>query len=106
MLRDIQGDAFQAEVLRRGGRQVVLFWAQWCPFCVRFKRLFDARASETEADLVGVDISSYSDPLWDEYAVDVVPTLVVFDDGEPVDRRDGVLGVGLAPESLDELLAA
>jgi len=47
-----------------------------------------------------VYIDDWDNPLWDEYKVDVVPTLVLFDKGKPLYRRDGVLGRGLGDSDL------
>lgn len=78
-----------------------MFTTSWCPFCRRFKPKFlDCAAENPEVRLAMVYIDDYENPLWDEYRVDVVPTLVVFDGGRPVFRRDGVLGAGLGDSDL------
>lgn len=106
MLREIRGREFDDQVLGRDGTSLVLFWATWCRFCQQFKRIFDERSSVTDVDMVSVDISDDSDPLWEAYEVDAVPTLVLFRDGQPVGRKDAIPDVGLTLESIDELLAA
>jgi len=94
-------ESFRAEVERSDGRTVVMFTTSWCPFCRRFKPKFDACASESpDLRLAMVYIDEYENPLWDEHRVDVVPTLVVFDGGREVFRRDGVLGAGLGDSDL------
>jgi thioredoxin-like negative regulator of GroEL len=49
-----------------------------------------------------VDISDYEDPLWETFDINVVPTVIVFKDAEPVFRRDGTLGRGLSKEAIAE----
>ncbi len=49
-----------------------------------------------------VDISDTDDPLWETFDVEVVPTVIVFKDGQPVFRRDGLLGRGLSRKALEE----
>lgn len=94
-------DSFRAEVERNGRPTVVMFTTSWCPFCRRFKPKFvECGAENPELRLAMVFIDDYENPLWDEYRVDVVPTLVVFDGGRPVFRRDGVLGAGLGDSDL------
>ena len=78
-----------------------MFTTSWCPFCRRFKPKFlDAVAKNPDVRSAMVYIDDYDNPLWDEYRVDVVPTLVVFHGGRPMFRRDGVLGAGLRESDL------
>lgn len=49
-----------------------------------------------------VDISDTEDPLWETFEIKVVPTVIVFKDGQPVFRRDGILGRGLSRIALEE----
>ena len=94
-------ESFRTEVERGEGPTVVMFTTSWCPFCRRFKPKFLACASDNpELRLAMVYIDDYENPLWDEYRVDVVPTLVVFDGGNAVFRRDGILGAGLGDSDL------
>lgn len=49
-----------------------------------------------------VDISDTEDPLWEAFEIKVVPTVIVFKEGQPVFRRDGILGRGLSRKALEE----
>lgn len=49
-----------------------------------------------------VNISDTEDPLWETFDVKVVPTVIIFKGGQPVFRRDGVLGRGLSRRALEE----
>lgn len=88
-------ETFRREVLEAHGPTIVLFWATWCPFCQRFKPEFDRIGSDLDVRLATVFLDDHDNPLWEDYAVDVVPTIALFRDGELVDRQDGVLGYGL-----------
>ena len=94
-------DEFRDQVLESHGTTVALFWATWCPFCRRFKPSFDQVAAELPWRFASVTLDDESNPLWDEYAVDVVPTLAWFEDGKLVDRVDGILGYGLDRSMID-----
>jgi len=96
---------FRREVERSSEPTVVMFTTSWCPFCRRFKPRFVEAATKADLRCVMVYIDDWENPLWDEYKVDVVPTLVLFDGGKPVYRRDGVLGRGLGEHDLAEFLA-
>lgn len=91
---------FRREVERSDEPTLVMFTTSWCPFCRRFKPRFVEVATKSEMRCAMVYIDDWENPLWDEYKVDVVPTLVLFEKGNPVFRRDGVLGRGLGDSDL------
>lgn len=82
---------------------LALFVATWCGFCRAYQPRF--REAETPGvRRVEVDLSDDLNPLWEEYDIQVVPTLILFRDGEVADRADGRLGRGLQGAALDRLL--
>lgn len=79
----------------------VLFYATWCGYCRRFIPEFAERAEAAEGHpFVQVDISDEETPLWDDYDIDVVPSVLVFRGGAPVGRTGGPL----SGKDLDRLL--
>jgi len=101
--------AFRAQVLESKEPTVALFWATWCPFCRRYKPEFDRVAAQRPWRFASVYLDDESNPLWDDYAVEVVPTLALFRDGKIVDRQDGILGYGIdrrASEAFVERVAS
>ncbi|HYY48729.1 MAG TPA: thioredoxin family protein [Thermoplasmata archaeon] len=101
-IRDPQ--SFQASVLESNEPTVVMFWATWCPFCRRFKAEFEKIASAQPWRVAAVYLDDEDNPLWEDYAVAVVPTLALFRDGRVVDRLDGVLGYGIDRSMVDAFL--
>jgi thioredoxin 1 len=95
---------FRREVERSPEPTLVMFTTTWCPFCRRFKPKYVEAASRADVRSVIAYIDDWENPLWDEYTIDVVPTLVLFDKGKPVVRRDGVLGRGLGERDLEDIL--
>ena len=91
---------FRREIERSDEPTIVMFTTSWCPFCRRFKPQFVEAATKSEMRCAMVYIDDWDNPLWDEYRVDAVPTLVLFDKGKPLYRRDGVLGRGLGDSDL------
>lgn len=85
MVNQVPGERFRASDLP-AGRTAVLFTADWCGYChrflVHFKRLRHAWV---------VDVSDEDDPLWEIHRIQVVPTVLVFEDGREVRRWQGVL---------------
>lgn len=99
--------AFSGTALHRPGTWVVAFLADWCGFCREFAPLFEELGSDHVHLAIG-DLSRNSNPLWDVFAVELVPTVIVFRNGKPVHRLDARPSEGLGPEDvarLRELLA-
>ncbi len=51
-----------------------------------------------------VYLDDEENPLWEEYAVEVVPTLGLFRDGKLVERLDGILGYGIDQRMVEEFV--
>lgn len=100
---DLDAPDFDPAALPNGGPTPVLFWATWCGFCKRIRPHYEDAAEETEGvPFLAVDISDESSPLWDGLGIEVVPTVIVFEDGEPLHRIAGMLG----GHDIEELLAS
>jgi len=91
---------FHGKTLGRPGTWVVSFLADWCPFCRRFLAEFEGAKTPGEATLAVADVTDEGSRLWDDFSIEVVPTLIVFRDGKAIFREDSDLGVGLPPGSL------
>lgn len=82
----------------------MLFFAQWCPFCRRFYPGFEAALNGKGVGWAIVDISDTDDPLWETFDINVVPSIIIFKEGQSVFRRDGLLGRGLSEKAIDDTL--
>jgi len=82
-----------------------VFYAEWCPFCTSFLKLFEMITNE-KTDPLGalVDISDTNNPLWESFEIEIVPTLIGFRGGEVVVKKDGIAGVGLGRPELEEAI--
>jgi thioredoxin 1 len=97
--------ATDLEAALAGRKVVVLFHSSWCPFCRAFapvfRRVAPASAACTPLEVV---IDDDDDPLWERFGIDVVPTVIFFDDGERVGRLNGRPGRGIDEQELLEAL--
>lgn len=95
---------FELEHAVKGKPKVfVLFYASWCPFSQRFLPIFH-RIAESSRDCLRV-VTDDKASLCEKYAVDFVPTVLLFEKGRVTKRLDGEPGAGLKEASLIKLLA-
>ncbi|MFC6753573.1 thioredoxin [Halorubrum tibetense] len=80
-------DAFDGHV---ADYDVVLvdFYADWCGPCQMMEPSIESVAAETDAAVLKVDVDRFQ-ALASEYGVQGIPTLLVFADGELVNRMVG-----------------
>jgi thioredoxin 1 len=84
---------------------VVLFHASWCPFCRAFLPVFQEAVKGSKLEVVEAVVDDEENPLWTEHAIELVPTVIFFDQGKPGRRLDGRMGVGLTREDIVGALA-
>ncbi|RXK46632.1 thioredoxin [Halorientalis pallida] len=71
------------------GVVLVDFYADWCGPCKMLEPTVEELAAETEAAVAKVDVDR-NQQLAGQYGVQGVPMLLVFADGEPVEKLVGV----------------
>ena len=92
---------FDREVLQDSGTVLVDFWATWCGPCRMLAPVVEQVSEENEGKLaVGkVNVDDCPD-LAMKFGVMSIPTLILFKDGQVVDKR-----VGYQPKNqLDEMI--
>jgi thioredoxin 1 len=91
-VRAVTGAEFEREVLQAEGLVLVDFWASWCPPCRRLAPTLDALAGEYEGRLTVAKVDVDESPeLAQRFGIQSIPTLILFRDGRPVDKRLGAL---------------
>jgi len=87
---------FSTEVLKSGAPVLVDFWATWCQPCLAIapivKRLADTYQGRLKVCKLDTDENT---DLAAKYEVTGIPCLILFKNGEPVDRI-----VGYVPEKM------
>jgi thioredoxin 1 len=93
------------EQLKKSKKVLALFYSSWCPFCRRFLPVFDKNCAKHGVNLaLRVKVDDDDNPLWEEYSVEAVPTIILFEEGKVCKRLDGRFGYGLSEKQLEELL--
>jgi thioredoxin 1 len=81
----------------------VLFYASWCPDCSRFMPAFEAAASKTKVKVAKAKIDADENSIWEDYKIEVVPTVVLFEGGKEKMRIEEK-GKGIDKKKLETML--
>jgi len=87
----INAGSHSFDTIVSGGLVLVDFWADWCPPCRLQNPILEDLASDEnfQASIVKVNVD-YSRDLAARFNVRNIPTLILFKDGEPVERLVGL----------------
>jgi thioredoxin 1 len=88
----VTDDTFEEVVLNSELPTVVDFWAVWCGPCKMIAPALEEIAEEYDGQLVigKLDVDHNSQSAM-QYGVMSIPTLIVFKDGQPVERIVGFM---------------
>ena len=103
---EISDSAFEQEVLQAEKLVLVDFWAPWCGPCRMTGKVLDEIAVEKEdqVKVVKVNIDDHQEHAA-RLRVMSIPAMVIFKDGQPVDRLDGAYPKRNIVERLEQHLA-
>ncbi len=91
MLKHVNEENFESEVLKQKGLVLVDFFATWCGPCRMLGPVLEKISnSRAEFDIAKIDIDQ-AQKLAYKYNIEVVPTMIIFKDGNPVNRMEGFL---------------
>jgi thiol-disulfide isomerase/thioredoxin len=90
--------------LKGDKKTLVFFELSGCPYCRAFEPRFLEFAGKRsgEFNLLRVKLDDPGNPLWHDYDILAVPTVIVFSDGSVAARADATLGLGLTKKKWSE----
>jgi thioredoxin 1 len=88
----ISDNSFTAEVLESQHPVLVDFWAEWCGPCKMIAPILETIADENADSLKIVKLDVDHNPNTSmKYGVQSIPTMILFKNGEPVERLVGYM---------------
>lgn len=96
---------FDEQVLKADGPVMVDFWAPWCMPCKMLAPTLDELAADYTGKIKIVKVNTdENQALAAKYGIKGIPTLIIFKDGEPVDRMTGVQPKNVLTEKIDQVV--
>ncbi|MDB5413124.1 MAG: thioredoxin TrxA [Rubritepida sp.] len=92
LTKAVSDDSFKQDVLEAKGAVLVDFWAEWCGPCRMVAPILDEIAKEYEGKLTIAKVNIDDNPMTpNNYSVRGIPTMILFQDGKPVDTKVGAM---------------
>lgn len=89
-IKNYTAEDMKQENLSKNHLTLVDFWATWCGPCRMIAPIVEELAGETEDVAFGkVNVDEESEAAV-ELGIQAIPTLILFKDGQPVDKAVGV----------------
>jgi thioredoxin 1 len=103
LIKELKDSDFEAEVLQSTEPVLVDFWAPWCGPCRMIAPVIEELASENQEGVkvgkINIDDSPNTAAT---YGVSSIPTLMIFKNGEVVDRFVGIQPKKRLQDAIDE----
>ena len=101
MLKHITADEYEQEVTNYNGKVLVDFFANWCGPCKMLSPVLEKISEENNnIKIVKVNIDEASELAIDN-EVEVVPTMILYNNGKIVERLEGYMD----EEELKEIIS-
>ncbi len=102
---EITDDSFENEVINNKQLTLVDFWATWCGPCRKLSPLLDELAVEYKDKVKFVKIKADENMQTSQkYSISGVPSLLLFKDGEPVERIVNIVPKNIIVNTISKYL--
>jgi thioredoxin 1 len=101
-MENVLPEEFDSKVLK-STKTLVLFYADWCPYCANFKPTFE----EIKSDKIQKKTTLLNEDenlLWERFNIEMVPTMIAFENGKILARRDAKRGIGLTRKDMESIV--
>jgi thioredoxin 1 len=103
---ELSDNDFESQVLQATEPVLVDFWAPWCQPCRMIAPVVEELAKENAGLKVAKINIDNSPNVATQYGVTSIPTLIVFKNGEVVDRFMGIQPKQRLQEAIDQAIAS
>lgn len=91
MLKHINDENYDDEILNTKGICLVDFYATWCGPCMRLAPILEEMANSRKGyNIIKVDVDK-STKIASRLSIDTIPTLCIYKDGEILEKRVGYM---------------
>ncbi|MEM1513684.1 MAG: thioredoxin [Candidatus Thermoplasmatota archaeon] len=93
------------EIIKKYSMVVVDFWAPWCGPCKFFSPIFEEVAREMKGKVIfGKVNTDENEKLCERFGIMSIPTILIFKNGEIVDRNIGAMPADMLREWIEKNL--
>ena len=103
---DVTDSSFDEEVIQADTPVLVDFWADWCAPCKMIAPIVEELAGEFDGKIKFTKLDVDSNPKSaSSYGIRSIPTMLIFNGGEPVDQVVGAVPKSVLKKRLEQAIA-